>query len=291
MGFLTCPGIVYGNDSRNSFCDKYIRTRKDNTKSERGKMDRVKDKVAIITGASGGLGGAAALTLAREGAKVILTDIDEPGIQNAAEEIRRTGTEAISVKHDVTSESEWSMVIGRTLDLFGRLDILVNNAGVIIYKKIIDTSLAEWKRLMSVNLDGVFLGTKFAIEAMRKSGGGSIINIASVAGLIGNPDASAYHASKGGVRSFTKAAAIECSKAGYGYNIRVNSIYPGVINTTMADALREDPEKYKTALSWHPIGHFGEPEDVAYGVLYLASDESKFLTGSELVIDGGWTAR
>jgi NAD(P)-dependent dehydrogenase (short-subunit alcohol dehydrogenase family) len=140
-------------------------------------------------------------------------------------------------------------------------------------------------------LDGVFLGTKFAIEVMKKNGGGSIINIASVAGLIGNPDASAYHASKGGVRSFSKAAAIECSKAGYGYNIRVNSIYPGVINTRMADDLRKDETKYKTAVSWHPMGHFGEPADVAYGVLYLASDESNFLTGSELVIDGGWTAR
>jgi NAD(P)-dependent dehydrogenase (short-subunit alcohol dehydrogenase family) len=254
-------------------------------------MNRVKDKVAIITGAAGGLGKAEALILAREGAKVVLTDIDEAGIEKAADEISGTGAKAISIKHDVTSESEWNMVIGRTLEEFGRLDVLVNNAGVIIYKKIIDTSLAEWKWLMSVNLDGVFLGTKFAIEAMRKSGGGSIINIASVAGLIGNPDASAYHASKGGVRLFTKAAAIECSKAGYDYNIRVNSIYPGVINTAMADALRDDVGKYNTALSWHPMGHFGEPEDVAYGVLYLASDESKFLTGSELVIDGGWTSR
>jgi 3(or 17)beta-hydroxysteroid dehydrogenase len=254
-------------------------------------MNRVKDKVAIITGAAGGLGKAEALVLAGEGAKVVLTDIDETGIEKAAEEIAGTGAKAIFIKHDVTSESEWSTVIGRTFEEFGRLDVLVNNAGVIIYKKIIDTSLAEWKRLMSVNLDGVFLGTKFAIEAMRKSGGGSIINIASVAGLIGNPDASAYHASKGGVRSFTKAAAIECSKAGYDYNIRVNSIYPGVINTAMADALRDDVEKYNTAISWHPMGHFGEPEDVAYGVLYLASDESRFLTGSELVIDGGWTSR
>ncbi len=254
-------------------------------------MNRVRDKVAIITGASGGLGKAEASLLAREGAKVVLTDIDEAGIREAAEEIKRTGAKAIYVKHDVTSETEWSRLIERTLKEFGRLDVLVNNAGVIIYKKILDTSLAEWKRLMSVNLDGVFLGTKFAIDAMRKSGGGSIINIASVAALIGNPDASAYHASKGGVRIFTKAAAIECSKAGYDYNIRVNSIYPGVINTAMADALRDDPEKYKTALSWHPMGHFGEPEDVAYGVLYLASDESRFLTGSELVIDGGWTSR
>jgi len=254
-------------------------------------MDRVKDKVAIITGAAGGLGKAEALILAREGAKVVLTDIDETGVEKAAEQIRGTGAKAISTKHDVTSEPEWRKVIDRTFEEFGRLDVLVNNAGVIIYKKIIDTSLAEWKWLMSVNLDGVFLGTKFAIEAMRKTGGGSIINIASVAGLIGNPDASAYHASKGGVRLFTKAAAIECSKAGYDYNIRVNSIYPGVINTAMADALRDDVEKYNTALSWHPMGHFGEPEDVAWGVLYLASEESRFLTGSELVIDGGWTSR
>jgi NAD(P)-dependent dehydrogenase (short-subunit alcohol dehydrogenase family) len=142
-----------------------------------------------------------------------------------------------------------------------------------------------------VNLDGVFLGVKCAIKAMKANGTGSIINIASVAGLIGNPDAAAYHASKGGVRSFTKAAAIECSNAGYGYNIRINSIYPGVINTSMADDLKKDEAKLKTALSWHAMGHFGEPEDVAYGVLYLASDESRFLTGSELVIDGGWTAR
>jgi 3(or 17)beta-hydroxysteroid dehydrogenase len=254
-------------------------------------MDRVKDKVAIITGAAGGLGKAEASLLAREGARVVLTDVDEVRIEKAAAEIKSAGAKVVSMRHDVTVESEWSNVIDRTFEEFGRLDVLVNNAGVIIYKKIIDTTLAEWKWLMSVNLDGVFLGTKFAIEAMRKSGGGSIINIASVAGLIGNPDASAYHASKGGVRLFTKAAAIECSKAGYDYNIRVNSIYPGVIDTAMADALRNDVEKYNTALSWHAMGHFGEPEDVAYGVLYLASDESKFMTGSELVIDGGWTAR
>jgi 3(or 17)beta-hydroxysteroid dehydrogenase len=208
-----------------------------------------------------------------------------------AREIRDRGGSALFFRHDVSSEEAWRNVMRRTLEEFGGLDILVNNAGVIIYKTIEDTSLGDWRRLMSVNLDGVFLGTKFAIENMRKRGGGSIINIASVAGLIGNPDAAAYHASKGGVRSFTRAAAIECSKAGYGYNIRVNSIYPGVINTQMADDLKKEDAKYKTALSWHAMGHFGEPEDVAYGVLYLASDESKFMTGSELVIDGGWTAR
>ncbi len=254
-------------------------------------MNRVKGKVAIVTGAAGGLGRAEALLLADEGAKVIVTDIDEGAIEKVAEAIRSRSGEALCIKHDVASETEWIKVIGRTLEAFGRLDVLVNNAGVIIYKKIEDISLAEWRWLMSVNLDGVFLGTKHAIGAMKNSGGGSIINIASTAALIGNPDASAYHASKGGVRLFSKAAAIECSKAGYGYNIRVNSIYPGVINTAMADPLKKDENKYNTAVSWHPMGHFGEPEDIAYGVLYLASDESKFLTGSELVIDGGWTSR
>jgi 3(or 17)beta-hydroxysteroid dehydrogenase len=254
-------------------------------------MDRVRNKVAIITGGAGGLGTAEASLLAKEGAKVVLTDLDEAAIERTAGEINGQGGKAVFIKHDVASEAGWKNVIDRTMEEFGRLDVLVNNAGVIIYKKIEETTLAEWRWLMSVNLDGVFLGTKFAIAAMKTTGGGSIINIASVAGLIGNPDAAAYHASKGGVRSLSKAAAIECSKAGYGYNIRVNSIYPGVIDTRMADDLKLDEIKYKTALSWHAMGHFGEPSDVAYGVLYLASDESKFLTGSELVIDGGWTAR
>jgi 3(or 17)beta-hydroxysteroid dehydrogenase len=128
------------------------------------------------------------------------------------------------------------------------------------------------------------------MEAMKKSGGGSIVNLSSAAGIIGTLDTSAYHASKGGVRIFTKAAALECSKAGYDYNIRVNSVHPGVMKTAMVEGLMEDEEKKKAALSWHPIGRFGEPEDVAYGVLYLASDESSFVTGTELVIDGGWTA-
>jgi 3(or 17)beta-hydroxysteroid dehydrogenase len=254
-------------------------------------MDRVKGKVAIITGAAGGLGRAESLLLAREGAAVVVTDIDASATRDVAEEIMRSGGTAVWATHDVTDEENWARLMELTLSEFGKLDTLVNNAGVIFYKKIIDTTLSEWRRLMSVNLDGIFLGTKSAIEMMRRSGGGSIINIASVAGLIGNPDAAAYHASKGGVRSFSKAAAIECSKAGHDYNIRVNSIYPGVIQTAMAEELKYDEAKYNTAVSWHPVGHFGDPEDVAYGVLYLASDESKFMTGSELVIDGGWTAR
>lgn len=253
-------------------------------------MDRVKGKVAIVTGGAGGLGKTQALLLAREGAKVVVTDINEAQGKRVAEEINGHVGEAIFIKHDVSSEIEWSGVIKKTLERFGKLDILVNNAGVILWKKIEDTSLDEWRWLMSINLDGVFLGTKYAMGAMKKSGGGSIINISSVAGIIGTLDTSAYHASKGGVRIFTKAAALECSKAGYDYNIRVNSVHPGVIKTPLVAELFKDEDKMKTALSWHSIGRFGEPEDVAYGVLYLASDESKFITGAELVIDGGWTA-
>jgi len=253
-------------------------------------MDRVKGKVAIITGGGGGLGKAQALLLAKEGAKVVVTDLDEAQGTGVAEEIKENGGEAIFIQHDVSSEIHWKRVMDETLEKFGKLDILVNNAGVIIFKNIHDTSLDEWRWLMSINLDGVFLGTKNAMEAMKKSGGGSIVNLSSAAGIIGTLDTSAYHASKGGVRIFTKAAALECSKAGYDYNIRVNSVHPGVMKTAMVEGLMEDEEKRKAALSWHPIGRFGEPEDVAYGVLYLASDESSFVTGTELVIDGGWTA-
>jgi NAD(P)-dependent dehydrogenase (short-subunit alcohol dehydrogenase family) len=254
-------------------------------------MDRVKGKVAIITGAAQGLGKAHALLLSKEGAKVVVTDTNEAQGKRVVEEIKKGGGVAIFIKHDVSSEKDWERVIRETLERFGKLDILVNNAGVNLWKKIEDTSLDEWQWLMSINLNGVFLGTKYAIGAMKKTGGGSIINISSVAGIVGTLDTSAYHASKGGVRIFTKAAALECSKAGYNYNIRVNSVHPGVIKTAMVEGLLNDEEKMKDALSWHPLGHFGEPEDIAYGVLYLASDESKFVTGAELVIDGGWTAK
>jgi len=255
-------------------------------------MDRVKGKVAIVTGAASGIGRATASLLAKEGAKVVIADIDGVNGRKVAEEIRREGGEALFVKHDVTTESDWSEVIEKTLAEFGKLDILVNNAGVLFLEKIEDTSLEEWRWLMSVNLDGVFLGTKYAIRAMKGSGGGSIINLSSVAGIIGtNDDTSAYHASKGAVRLFTKAAALECSKAGYNYNIRVNSVHPGVIKTKMTEGMFEDEAIMKKQMQRHIIGYLGEPNDVAYGILYLASDESKFVTGAELVIDGGWTAQ
>jgi len=264
-------------------------------------MGRVKDKVAIVTGAAGVLGKAQALLLAREGARIVATDINEAGVEELAQEISGQGGEAISLKHDVASEEGWAEVAGQTLDRFGRLDILVNNAGVLINKAIEEMSLADWRGVMAVNLDGVFLGTKHAIGAMKKSGGGSIVNISSVAGLVGmGGGSSAYSASKGGVRIFTKAAALQCGKLGHNYNIRVNSVHPAFVLTPLMDSLfhseaaktgRTYEEVKKIREDWTMVGRLGRPEDVAYAVLYLASDESSFVTGTELVIDGGFTAR
>jgi NAD(P)-dependent dehydrogenase (short-subunit alcohol dehydrogenase family) len=224
------------------------------------------------------------LLLGKEGAKVVITDIDE---------INANGGDAIFLKHDVSNEENWKRVIEQTLWKFSKLDILVNNAGVLLVKNVENTSLEEWRWPMNINLDGVFLGTKCGIEAMKKSSGGSIINLSSIEGIIGNPNHAAYDASKGGVRIFTKSAAIDCAQADY--NIRVNSVHPGSTWTPFLEEdlkSRDDIEamrKFQEGL--HPIGHIGEPADVAYGVLYLASDESKFITGVELVIDGGYTAQ
>lgn len=264
-------------------------------------MDRVKGKAAIVTGGAGDLGAASASLLAREGAKVVIADIDEARGKGVAEGIGREGGKAIFLKHDVTSEQDWLSVIEKTVSEFGKLDVLVNNAGVFSRNPIEDISLDEWNWVMNVNLTGVFLGTKHGIGAMKKSGGGSIINISSVAGLVGMAaPTSAYAASKGGVRLFSKSAAIQCSSAVHGYNIRVNSLHPGFIMTPMLEKVfqaeakstgRSYEEVKRTREEWAPMGRLGTPEDVAYGVLYLASDESKYVTGAELVIDGGFTAR
>lgn len=255
-------------------------------------MKRVQGKVALVTGASLGLGRAAALLLAREGARVILTDIKDAEGAALADEIVGSGGEAMYLHHDVSRETDWTSVMAATKSRFGPLDILVNNAGVGVAGNVEETTLEQWRWLMSINLDGVFLGTRFAIAAM-KGRGGSIVNLSSIEGLIGDPNLAAYNASKGGVRIFTKSAALHCAKAGY--KIRVNSVHPGYIWTPMVEAYLEsqpDPAAAKIALAaLHPLGHIGEPDDIAYGVLYLASDESKFVTGTELVIDGGYTAQ
>lgn len=255
-------------------------------------MDRLKGKVAILTGATGGIGKAISTLFAVESAKVVLTARRSAAGEKLAQEIREQGGEAIFVKHDVTSERDWQEVIEQTLKRFGRLDILVNNAGIMLSKKIEETTLKEWHEVMTVNLDGVFLGTKYAIGAMKKTSGGSIVNMSSVLGLVGYFDLTAtYSASKGGIRAFTKAAAIECSKGGLDYNIRVNSVHPGVVVTPMAEPVLANKDLKKEMEAGHPMGRLADPMEIAYGVLYLASDESSFVTGTELVIDGGWTAR
>ncbi|MGD0662113.1 MAG: glucose 1-dehydrogenase [Syntrophorhabdales bacterium] len=253
-------------------------------------MNRVSGKVAIVTGAASGLGKAIALLLAAEGAKVVATDINEAGGKAVADEVRKKGGDALFVRQDVTSESEWTGIVGTTTERYNRLDILVNCAGVFLGASIEETTLEKWRWVLSVNLDGVFLGTKYAARAMRKTGGGSIVNLSSAGGIVGTPNASAYAASKGGVRLLTKAAAIEFSKAHLDYNIRVNSVHPGVMVTPMTDPMVADPEGKKAILEWIPMGRLGTAEDVAYAVLYLASDESNYVTGSETVVDGGWTA-
>lgn len=256
-------------------------------------MNRVKNKVVIVTGAALGLGRASAMMLAREGAKVVLTDIRDAEGKAAAQSIREVGGEALYLHHDVSSEAQWQQVITETLDKFGRLDVLVNNAGVADGCPPEEETLEHWRWLMSVNLEGVFLGTKHAIRVMKAGTppGGAIINLSSIAGMIGIPDLGAYCTSKGGVRLYTKSVALYCAKAGL--NIRVNSIHPGYIWTPMVEnylAHHGDVgEGRQAADALHPLGHIGEPDDVAYGVVYLASDESKFMTGAELVIDGGYT--
>ena len=255
-------------------------------------MGRVDGKVAVVTGAAYGIGRAAAGLLAREGAQVAVTDIQPEAGLEAADEIKRRGGQAQFWQLDTTDDQAIQRVLADVADAFGRLDVLVNNAGISgVNKPTHEVTLEEWNRVISVNLNGVFLCTKYAIPYMRQAGGGSIINLSSIYGLVGAPDSPPYHAAKGGVRLMSKTDALFYAADG----IRVNSVHPGFIWTPMVEnACRElgNVEEARRQLTkLHPIGHLGEPEDIAYGVLYLASDEAKFVTGSELVIDGGYTAR
>jgi NAD(P)-dependent dehydrogenase (short-subunit alcohol dehydrogenase family) len=259
-------------------------------------MGLVDGKVAIVTGAASGIGAATALTLAREGALVVVTDIDAAQGAAVVDQIKAAGGAASFRPLDVADEAAWSDVVAAAVRHYGRLDIMVANAGIVERSLITETALTDWRRNSAINLDGVFLSVKFAIPAMTQSGGGSIILISSVAGLRSGARLASYSATKGGVRLLAKAAALEC--ASLGSNIRVNSIHPGMIDTPI---WRKTPpsappgtnapiDVNELARLNAPVGRAGRPEDVANGVLYLASDLSSYVTAAELVIDGGLTA-
>jgi len=258
-------------------------------------MGRVKDKVAVVTGAAQGLGAAMCAALAREGAVVFGTDIDQERGTRAMEDLRAQGLRARFLPHDVTREADWRRVMDEVLAQAGRLDVLVNNAGGGTGNDIENTDLARWRQIIALNLDSAFLGTQCAIRIMKQSRGGSIVNVSSVGGLVGTASLVAYSSAKAGVRLLTKCAAVHCGQRGYG--IRINSLHPGLTRTVSgidmavkATGLPEQ-EAEKVLASFHPIGRIGEPGEIAAGVVFLASDESSFMTGSELVIDGGYTAQ
>ena len=253
-------------------------------------MGRVAGKIALVTGGARGLGFYIAKLLANEGAQVVITDVNEVAGLEAATSITLSGGYCQFLQQDVCDEKRWDDVIQSLCKDFGGLHILVNNAGIAGAGSIEELSFDTWKQTIAVNLDSVFLGTQKAVEVMKVSGG-SVINISSIMGLVGNSGIAAYNASKGGVRLLTKSAALHC--ADQNYPVRVNSVHPGYVLTEMVqnglDAL--GPQAWEEVVGSIPVKKMGEPDDVAYGVLYLASDESKYVTGSELVIDGGFTAR
>ena len=249
---------------------------------------RLEGKVALISGGARGQGAAEARLFVKEGAKVVIADILDAEGQKLEAEIAETGGDCVYVHLDVTSEDDWRKAIDRVVTRFGKLDILVNNAGIFIPATLEKTDENLWDRTMDVNAKGVFLGTKFAIPEMRKAGSGSIINISSTAGLRGSLSTAAYSASKGAVRLLTKSTAIQYARD----NIRANSVHPGSIETEMTlPTLLVDEESRQKRIARTPLGRVGVPNDVAYGVLFLASNEASFITGSELVIDGGRTAQ
>jgi NAD(P)-dependent dehydrogenase (short-subunit alcohol dehydrogenase family) len=256
-------------------------------------MGQVDGKVAIVTGGASGIGAACAATLAREGAKVVVTDLDDAGGHRVVHQIGGAGGEAIYLHHDVSLEDTWPAIIDATLRRFGRLDVMVANAGIGILCRAIEMSLEDWRRQTAVNLDGVFLSVKHAVPAMRRGGGGSIVIMSSVAGLRGSAGLAGYCATKGGVRLFAKAVAMECAAAGDG--IRINTVHPGVIDTPIWTKLSAAPgtnqpiDPNEVAKSGVPLGRAGQAADIANGVLFLASDASSYVTGAELVIDGGMT--
>ncbi len=251
-------------------------------------------KVALITGAASGIGRATALLFASQGARVAVADLDDSAGAEVVAQITSGGGQASFLHLDVSSESEWSSAAYNLLATCNRLDIVVNAAGISLSKPILDVSLAEWQKLMAVNLQGVFLGTREAVRAMRMNqNGGAIVNVGSVAGLVGRGGAPAYSASKGGVRLLTKSVALQCARSGW--NIRVNCVNPGFVETALMTALiarASDPQKQRRDFEdEHPMGRMAAPFEIANAIFYLACDLSSFMTGSDLVVDGGLTAQ
>lgn len=250
-------------------------------------MGRVSGKVALVTGAAMGMGQAHSELLAAEGAYVFVCDIDEVKGRGVVDRIGGMGGKAEFLKLDVTKESDWEQTIKTIHDRSGRLDILVNNAGILLLKAAHETTPAEWDKLFDVNVKGVFLGIRAGVPLMKDGGGGSIINISSIYGLVGAPTAGAYIASKGAVRLLTKSCAVDLAP----FKIRVNSIHPGVIDTPMTkDLLHSDEATRQAILGPTLLGRACQPKEVSQAVLFLASDESSFVHGAELVVDGGYVA-
>ncbi|KPV44009.1 SDR family NAD(P)-dependent oxidoreductase [Alicyclobacillus ferrooxydans] len=250
-------------------------------------MGRLQDKVAIITGAGTGIGKQTALLFAAEGASVVVTDIHEESGSQTANEIVENGGDALFFKHDVRSESDWQQVVQTTVEKYQKIDVLFNNAGIYLIKPLTETTVEEWERLMGINVTGVFLGMKHVLPVMAKQRAGSVINASSVAGLIGAAGHALYGASKGAVRIMTKDVAAEYAP----YQIRVNSIHPGYIRTGMAEYGAQMAQVTMEQLGQgYPLGRLGDPMDVAKLVLFLASDDSSYITATEFVIDGGMTS-
>ena len=259
-------------------------------------MGRLANRVALVSGGASGIGKASAVRLAEEGAKVVVADIDAELGQQTVGAIQDNSGTAIFMHLDVTNESQWQECVAATVDVYGGLNILVNNAGIAVGGSILTMTLEDWQRQQAINLDGVFLGVKYAIPAMIESGNGSVINISSVAGIKGSANLAAYNATKGGVRLFTKGVARECSAGRW--PVRVNSVHPGVIETPIWDKM--NPELLEAGMNTMdlesmaeqvvPTGQLGKPLDIANGVVFLASDESSYMTGTELIIDGGLCA-
>lgn len=247
---------------------------------------RLKGKVTLITGAASGLGQATALLFAKEGAKVVVADVNEIGGVETVDPIRSAGGEATFVRTDVTSAKDAEAMVKATIDAYGKLDVLFNNAGIAMRLPVVELPEADWDRCIDINLKGVYLSSKYAIPEMINNGGGSIINMASIFGIVGARTRAAYAASKGGVVNLTRSMALDYAP----YQIRVNCICPGFVETPLFKGVVKSQEEYQALVNLHPMGRLGTPMDVAYGALYLASDESAFVTGIALPIDGGYTA-